>query len=179
MIKKIGKWADAEMYLTNYFKKGHSIKPKLKFYHKDMITDVTLFTDEELKDFKGVYLCFLERDKSTNEYFIQDNQLEKLYHLPYNSEYRSSNAIKNEKGMYCIETFNLQTVNLNEAFDKVWDNLPNNYDDNDYISPELLAKASMKAMQALIISQPKISPKFAAKQAVEYANELMKILSLS
>ena len=121
MIKNLGKWADAEMYLTNYFKKGHSIKPKLKFYHKDMITDVTLFTDEELKDFKGVYLCFLERDKSTNEYFIQDNQLEKLYHLPYNSEYRSSNAIKNDKGMYCIETFNLQTVNLNEAFDKVFD----------------------------------------------------------
>ena len=97
--------------------------------------------------------------------------------MPYNNEYRSSNAIKNDKGMYCIETFNLQTVNLNEDFDKVWDNLPEM--DTYYISPELIAKASMKAMQALIISQPKISPKFAAKQAVEYANELMKILSLS
>jgi len=77
--------------------------------------------------------------------------------------------------MYCIETFKLKNVNLNDAFDKVWDNLPNN--DEDYINPELIAKASMKAMQALIISQPKISPKFAAKQAVEYANELIKILS--
>ena len=175
MIKKIGKWADAEMYLTNYFNKGYSIKPKLKFYSKEMCTDVTLFTDEELKDFKGVYLCFLERDKSTNEYYIEENNLEKLYHLPYNNEYRSSNAIKNDKGMYCIETFNLQTVNLNEDFDKVWDNLPEM--DTYYISPELIAKASMKAMQALIISQPKISPKFAAKQAVEYANELIKTLS--
>jgi hypothetical protein len=34
-------------------------------------------------------------------------------------------------------------------------------------------------IKKIVISQPKISPKFAAKQAVEYANELMKILSLS
>ena len=175
MIKKLGKWADAELYLTKHFKKGYSVKPKLKFYHKEMSTDVTLFTDEELKNTNGVYLCFLERDKSINEYLIIDNQLDFLYHLPYNSENRSSDTIKNDNGMYCIETFKLKPVNLNEAFDTVWDNLPNN--DEDYISPELIAKASMKAMQALIISQPKISPKFAAKQAVEYANELIKILS--
>ena len=179
MIKKIGKWSDAELYLTKHFKKGYSVKPKLKFYSKEMSTDVTLFTEEELKDKNGVYLCFLERDKSINEYLIIDNQLDFLYHLPYSSEYKSIYTIKNDMGMYCVEVFKLKDINSNEAFDKVWDNFPNNYDDNDYISPELLAKASMKAMQALIISQPKISPKFAAKQAVEYANELMKILSLS
>ena len=170
MIKKIGKWADAEMYLTNYFKKGYSIKPKLKFYSKEMCTDVTLFTDEELKDFKGVYLCFLERDKSTNEYLIHDDQLEYLYHLPFDNENRSSDTLKNDKGMYMIETFKLQNVSINNPFD-------NFVDTNTYTSPDLIAKVSMKAMQALIISQPKISPKFAAKQAVEYANELIKTLS--